>query len=58
MKLFKKHLPMNTNVKKKENDPKNSLGLNSIRGKGLNNYFLTKENHGAFQNNVPNNTNF
>jgi hypothetical protein len=49
IKLFKKHMPMNTNVKKKESDPKNSLGLNSIRGKGLNNSLLTKENHQAFQ---------
>jgi hypothetical protein len=45
IKLFKKHMPMNTNVEKKESDPKNSLGLNSIRGKGLDNSFLTKENH-------------
>jgi len=45
MKFFKKHMPMNTNVKKKESDPKNILGLNSLRGKGLDNSFLTKENH-------------
>jgi len=45
-------------LKKKESDPKNSLRLNSVRGKGLNNYFSTKENHGAFQNSVRNNTNF
>jgi len=45
IKLFKKHVAKNTNVKKKESDPKNSLGLNSLRGKGLDNSFLTKENH-------------
>jgi hypothetical protein len=45
IKLFKKHMPMNTNVKKRESDPKNSLRLNSVRGKGSNNSFLTKENH-------------
>ncbi len=50
-------MPMNTNIKKKESDPKNSLGLNSVRGKGFDNSLLTKENHGAFQKNVPNNTN-
>ncbi len=40
---------MNTNVKKKESDQKNSPRLNSIKGKGLDNSLLTKENHRALQ---------
>jgi hypothetical protein len=42
-------MPMNTNVKKMESDPKNSPRLNSITGKGLDNSLLTKENHQALQ---------
>jgi len=42
IKLIKKHMPMNTNGKKKESDPNNSPQLNSIGGKGSNSSVFDK----------------
>jgi hypothetical protein len=45
IKLFKKHVPKNTNVRKKESNQNNSPQLNSTREKSSDNSILTNENH-------------